>query len=196
MKLRPIAFAVLCVLFPVGQASAWLLQPPIDVPDAQAEIDTFQEASATMFDAFADLNAALAEAERNHAPVSLDALSSIRAEIQRAIGLYREAATENLARLPLSIEALLEFSTVLGSSLRADFLPEMTNAADLALAMADIASQIDQTLAILIDTGGISPDDPINIQSREGIAQLSFQMNLFVEVGNAGAAGIGVSMPK
>jgi hypothetical protein len=194
MKLRSFAFAVLCALIPVGHASAWLLQPPVEVPEAQAEIDTFQEASATMLEAFSNLNGVLAEAERNHAPVSLEALSAIRAEIQRAIGLYREAATENLARLPLSIEALSEFSTMLASSLRADYLPQMTNAADLALATADIANEIDQTLAILIETGGISPDDPIDIQAREGIAQLSFQMNLFVQVGNAGAAGIGVSM--
>jgi hypothetical protein len=193
MTLRQFPFAVLFSLFPVGQASAWLLQPPFDVPEAQAEIDTFQEASATMLDAFADLNAALAEAERNHAPVSLEALSNIRAEIQRAVGLYQQASTDNLARLPLSIQALSEFSIVLGSNLRREGLQEMTNAADLALALETIAVQIDQTLAILMDLGGISPDDAIDIQAREGIAQVSSQMNLFVQVGNSGAVAIGLS---
>lgn len=82
---------------------------------------------------------------------------------------------------------------MLASNLRRDGVPEMTNAADLALAMADIASEIDQTLAIIIEIGGMSPEDPVNIQAREGIAELTHQMNLLVQVGNAGAAGIGVS---
>jgi hypothetical protein len=195
MNMRLIVLVILWSMLPIGHASAWLLQPPVDVPDAQAEIDTFQEASATMLGAFADLNAALAAAERNHAPVSFEALFVTRAEIQRAIGLYRQAATEKLAQLPLSIEALSEVSTVLAFNLRLDGVQELTNAADLALAMADIAAQIDQTLAILMEIG-ISPDNPIDIQAREGIAQLAFEISLFVQVGNAGAAGIGISFQQ
>lgn len=192
--MRAIAFVLLCSLLTAGPASAWLLQPPVPVPEAQEEIDIFQEASASMLSAFAALNEVLAEAERNHESVSIPELSSIRTEIQRAIDLYKATATENLARLPLSIEALSEVSSMLGADLRRDGVREMTNAADLALAMAEIAAQIDETLAVFIEIGGISPEDPIDIQAREGIAQVSFEMSLFIRVGNAGAAGIGISL--
>ncbi len=194
MTVRLIALAVCLAVLPEGQAAAWLLQPPIEVPEVQAEIDTFQEASATMLEAFARLNSALADAERNHAPVSMEALAAIRTEIQRALGLYSEAAEGNLSELPLSIDALLEVSRILGSSLRRDGVADITNAADLALALAEIGKRIDQTLGTLIENGGITPDDPVNIQAREGIAILTFDMNLFVQVGNAGAAAIGVTM--
>jgi hypothetical protein len=194
MTVRPIVLAALCAMLPVGSASAWLLQPPVEVPELQKEIDTFQEASASMLQAFANLNAILAEAERNHAPVSTEALAGIRAEIQRAIKLYEEAAAGNLAELPLSIEALSEVSSLLAFSLSREGVPMATNAADLANALAEIAGEIDQTLATLIEIGGITPEDPVNIQAREGIAMLAYEMNFFVQVGNAGAAAIGVTM--
>jgi hypothetical protein len=192
--MRLLVLAALCANLHVDKASAWLLQPPVDLPELQVEIDTFQEASATMLEAFAQLNDTLAQAERNHMPVSTEALAAIRIDIQRAIGLYKEASAGNLSKLPLSIDALLEVSRILGSSLRRDGVADITNAADLALALAAIAGSIDQTLVVLIDIGGITPVDPVNIQAREGIAILAYDMNLFVQVGNAGAAAIGVTM--